>query len=125
MSVDSWVMRGIPALRGSVIRTEPPTIEATAVFALFLTLQLLDGLLTHWGVTRLGAEVEANVLLATSMAAVGAQQTLLSAKVLACVCGYILYRLAFHRLVAITAGACLGAAVVPWMLIVGSHLADR
>jgi len=77
--------------------------------------QVLDGLLTYAGVRLLGVEAEGNVLLATSIQAIGAPRALLSAKLLACVCGYILYRTAWHRPLAITAGLYVGVAIVPWI----------
>lgn len=99
---------------------EPPHARhATLVFAVFLTAQILDGVLTYLGVSRLGLEMEANPLLSMSMYAIGAPRALLSSKLLACVCGYILYRSAFHRPLAITAGLCVGVAVVPWLGIIG------
>jgi hypothetical protein len=99
--------------------------EATIVFAVFLTAQVLDGLLTYIGVSLLGVEVEANVLLARSMAAIGTPGTLIAAKVVACVCGYVLYRTAWHRPLAITAGLYLGVAVVPWLGILASVFSTR
>jgi len=106
-------------------RVEPPAPEAILVFVVFLAAQVLDGLLTYVGVTLLGVGVEANGLLATSMQAIGAPRALLSAKLLAAVCGYILFRTACHRPLAITTGLYVGVAIVPWLLIVGEHLAIR
>ena len=94
--------------------------QATVVFAVFLTAQILDGVLTYLGVRLLGLQVEANPLLSTSMHAIGAPRALLASKLLACVCGYILYRTASHRPLAITAGLCVGVAVVPWIGILVS-----
>src|SRR5687767_3687211 len=107
------------------LKPDPPSWQATSVFVVFLTAQVLDGLLTYWGISLLGIGVEANVLLATAIEAVGASQALLSAKLLACVCGYVLYRTAFHRPLAIVAGLYLGVAVVPWLMIVGMVLSAR
>jgi hypothetical protein len=97
--------------------------HATTVFAIFLVAQVLDGLLTLWGVLRLGVQVEANVLIATAIGAIGAHRAVLAAKLLACVCGYILYRTASHTSLAISAGICVGIAVVPWLIIVAETLA--
>ena len=52
----------------------------------------------------------------------GVPLALVSAKLLACVCGYILYRTAFHRPLAIATGLCLGLAAVPWIGIVAPLL---
>jgi hypothetical protein len=93
--------------------------EATLVFAIFMAAQVADGLLTYWGVTTLGIHVEGNDLLATTMYAIGPGRALISAKLLACVCGYILYRTASHRPLAIMAGLYIGVAVTPWLLVFG------
>ena len=96
--------------------------EATLVFAIFMAAQVADGLLTYWGVTTLGIHVEGNDLLATTMYAIGPGRALLSAKLLACVCGYILYRTASYRPLAIMAGLYIGVAVTPWLLVFGGPL---
>ena len=96
--------------------------DGTAVFAVFLVAQILDGALTYFGITLLGIEMEANPLLAASMHSIGAPQALIAAKLLACACGYILYRTEFHRPLAITAGLYVGVAIVPWLHIVGTLL---
>ena len=93
--------------------------EATIVLAIFTAAQLADGLLTYWGVTTLGIHVEGNDLLATTMYAIGPAPALVSAKLLACVCGYILYRTASHRPLAIMAGLYIGVAVTPWLMVFG------
>jgi hypothetical protein len=92
--------------------------QATIVFAIFLVTQLLDGVLTYLGVTRLGTDVELNGWLVTLIHAFGAAPALISAKVLACVCGAVLYLTAYHRPLAIATGLYIGVAVVPWMFIV-------
>jgi uncharacterized membrane protein len=97
--------------------------DATSVFAIFLAAQVLDGVLTYVGVTWLGVHVEANPLLATSIGAIGATRALLSAKLLACVCGYILFRTASHRPLAIVAGLSVGVAVLPWLGVLTAFLA--
>ena len=111
--------------RCKALQGEPASREATAIFAMFLTIQILDGLFTYWGVSMLGVDVEANALLATSIGAVGAPRALLSAKLLACLCGYILYRTEFHRPLAITTGLYLGTAIIPWLVIGGMLQAAR
>ena len=98
--------------------------EATVVFAIFTLAQLADGVLTYWGVTTLGIHVEGNDLLAASMHAIGPFRALVSAKLLACVCGYILYRTASHKPLAIMAGLYIGVAVTPWLLVLGGYLVE-
>jgi hypothetical protein len=91
--------------------------EATIVFAIFTAAQVADGLLTYWGVTTLGIHVEGNGLLAAAMHAVGPFPTLVFAKLLACLCGYILYRTASYRPLAVMAGLYIGVAVTPWLMV--------
>jgi hypothetical protein len=98
--------------------------EATVVFAIFTIAQLADGVLTYWGVTTLGIHVEGNDLLAATMHAIGPFRALVSAKLLACVCGYILYRTASHKPLAIMAGLYIGVAVTPWLLVLGGYLVE-
>jgi hypothetical protein len=94
--------------------------QAFIVFVLFIATQLLDGVLTYLGVTRLGYEVEMNAWLVTLMHAFGEIPALVSAKVLACICGGILYVTAYHRPLAIATGLYIGVAIVPWMFIVAT-----
>ena len=102
-------------IAGTPQRTAVSWQHASTVFGVFVAAQILDGLLTYWGVSQFGIGVEANPLLASSMLSIGAARALLSAKLLACVCGYILYRTACHRPLAITAGLYIGVAVIPWL----------
>lgn len=96
--------------------------EATVVLAIFVAAQIADGVLTYWGVTTLGIHVEGNGLLAATMYAIGPLRTLVSAKLLACVCGWILYRTASHRPLAVMAGLYIGVAVAPWLMVYSGFL---
>ena len=98
--------------------------EATVVFAIFMLAQIADGVLTYWGVTTLGIHVEGNSLLVTTMHFIGPGRALICAKLLACICGYILYRTASHRPLAIMAGLYIGVAVAPWLMVYGGFLSD-
>jgi hypothetical protein len=104
---------------------QPAWRDATIVFVIFLLAQVMDGVLTYVGVSLLGIGIEANFLLATWMEVIGAPTALLGAKLMACGCGYILYRTAWHRPLAITAGLCLGVAVVPWLGIIARLYISR
>ena len=101
-------------------RANPAAVSrhAASVLGVFLAAQVCDGLLTYRGVSALGVAAEANLLLATSIEAVGAARALVSAKLLASACGYILFCGGFHRLLAVAAGLYVGVAVVPWLTIV-------
>ena len=92
--------------------------RATSVLGVFLAAQVLDGVLTYRGVSTLGVAAEANLLLATAIEAIGAARALLSAKLLASACGYILFCGGFHRLLAVAAGLYIGVAVFPWLTII-------
>ena len=91
--------------------------RATSVLGVFLAAQVLDGLLTYRGVSTLGVAAEANLLLATAIEAIGAARALVSAKLLASACGYILFCGGFNRLLAVAAGLYVGVAVIPWLTI--------
>jgi len=93
--------------------------EATIVLIIFTVAQIADGLLTYWGVTTLGIHVEGNGLLAAGMHAIGPFGALVSAKLLACVCGYVLYQTASHRPLAVMAGLYIGVAIAPWLFVLG------
>ncbi|HEX5108998.1 MAG TPA: hypothetical protein VFV95_11150 [Vicinamibacterales bacterium] len=91
--------------------------QGPLVLTIFVVTQLLDGLLTYWGVTRFGIELEMNTLLVHSMHVVGPGAALFAAKGLACACGLILYCNAYLRPLAAVAGLCLGLAVIPWIAV--------
>jgi hypothetical protein len=113
--------------RATVVR-RPARIEdvkqGPLVLTIFIVIQLLDGSLTYWGVTRFGIQLEMNQLLAATMTEIGPAAALLAAKGLACGCGILLYVNAYLRPLAAVAGLCLGLAVVPWLFlitVIGSH----
>ena len=91
--------------------------QAASIFGVFLAAQVLDGLLTYRGVSTLGVAAEANLLLAAAIEAIGAARALVSAKLLASACGYILFCGGFNRLLAVAAGLYVGVAVIPWLTI--------
>jgi uncharacterized membrane protein len=93
--------------------------QAATVFVIFLIAQVLDGLLTFQGIRMFGIGIEANRLIAAAIQAFGPHWALFAAKLLACLCGYILYRTASHEPLAITTGLYLGVAIVPWILLTG------
>jgi hypothetical protein len=95
--------------------------QAPTILAIFVAVQVLDGVLTYWGVRRLGPDIEANGYLGTAIQALGAAPVLFAAKSLACFCGTILYITARYRALAIAAGLYLGVAIIPWLLIAVLH----
>jgi hypothetical protein len=101
-------------------RFEADLRQGPIVLSLFFLIQLLDGALTYWGVTRFGIDLEMNALLSGWMHEIGPATTLLVAKMIACGCGLILYRAKYLRPLAAVAGLCLGVAVVPWAFLMAS-----
>jgi hypothetical protein len=97
--------------------TDKDREQAPIVFTIFLISQVLDALLTYGGVSRLGIDVEMNLLLANGMRAIGPGPTLTAAKLVACLCGFFLYSTARHRTLAVAAGLSIGIAVVPWCVV--------
>ena len=117
-------LRAHAANRSSWARDNAATVswrEATIVLVIFTAAQIADGLLTYWGVTTLGIHVEGNSLLAATMHAIGPFPALVSAKLLACVCGYVLYQTASHKPLAIMAGLYIGVAITPWILVLSGN----
>ena len=91
--------------------------QAPIVLAVFILTQLLDGALTYWGVTTFGLAVESNAYLLTLMESIGPAQALIAAKMVAVVCGFILFSTTSFRVLAVATGWCLGFAVVPWLVL--------
>jgi hypothetical protein len=91
--------------------------QAPIVLAIFIVTQVLDGTLTYWGVSRFGVDIEFNSWLATLMTAIGPAPALLAAKMLACICGVVLFVTTSFRVLAVATGWCLGFAVVPWVAL--------
>ena len=89
----------------------------TLALALFLLMQLLDGVLTYVGVSAFGIGIEGNPIVAALMKHLGHGLGLLSAKVAAAVLGVCLHLHEIHSVVALLAGFYLTAAVAPWTLI--------
>ena len=87
------------------------------VFAAFLLTQILDGVFTYAGVSAFGVAAEGNPLLAWLMTSYGELIALAGAKILAACCGVALYVLAVDRLLAILTLVYIGAALIPWTLV--------
>ena len=95
----------------------PHANQAPIVLAVFVLTQMLDGALTYWGVTKFGLAVESNAYLLTLMESIGPAQALIAAKMVAVVCGFILFSTTSFRVLAVATGWCLGFAVVPWLVL--------
>ena len=87
------------------------------VLLLFLVLQVADGLLTYGAVSIFGVAAEGNPLIESWIHIAGPGPALFGAKLLACVCGGILYVLNVKRTLAVLTCFYLVAAVGPWLHI--------
>lgn len=87
------------------------------VFAAFLLTQILDGILTYAGVSAFGVGAEGNPLLAWLMTSYGEIIALAGAKILSACCGVALYLLAVDRLLAVLTLVYIGAALIPWTIV--------
>ncbi|HMF59154.1 MAG TPA: hypothetical protein VK595_02210 [Vicinamibacterales bacterium] len=85
------------------------------VLAVFIVLQIADGLITFQAVALFGLAAEGNPLLATWMMLVGAGPALLGAKFVACACAAFLHRCGYHRVLAGLATVYVVLAVGPWL----------
>ena len=95
--------------------------QGLLVLAIFLVTQILDGMLTYWGVNRFGFSIEMNGWLATTMMAFGTGAALVAAKGLACFCGCMLYLTSYLRPLTVATGLCIGVAVGPWIFVFIEH----
>ena len=114
-----------------VQRLHSPFVMATAVdardvrqpmivLATFLMVQVLDGVLTYWGVRQYGVYVEGNALVQTVIQAIGVAPALLATKAFACLCGLILHITSSHRPLAIAAGTYIAFALFPWFMLLAA-----
>jgi hypothetical protein len=83
----------------------------------FILLQLADGVLTYAAVEKFGTSAEGNPILATWIMLTGAAPALIGAKLIACVCGGVLYVAGVHHVLVGLSALYLFAAVVPWLQI--------
>jgi hypothetical protein len=88
---------------------------------LFVVAQIWDGVFTYVAVGAYGLMAEGNLLLATWMGLVGTAPTLLGAKLLASVCGVLLYVRGVHRTLAVLTLLYMAGAVGPWLFIFARH----
>lgn len=95
----------------------PRMIGHQLVFAAFLLTQILDGIFTYAGVSAFGVAAEGNPILAWLMTSYGELIALAGAKIVAACCGVALYILAVDRLLAILTLVYIGAALIPWTLV--------
>jgi hypothetical protein len=90
-------------------------VTGRLVFAVFIVLQIADGLITFEAVALFGPAAEGNPLLATLIVLVGAGPALLGAKFVACGCAAFLHQCGYHRVLAGLATIYVVLAVGPWL----------
>ncbi len=83
----------------------------------FLTAQVLDGLLTYFGVRSMGPAAEGNPLIAWLMGHVGEGPALAGTKLLAGSFGIALHLSSVHRIIAVLTVFYFGVAILPWVKI--------
>ena len=101
----------------SAFLTRPRGRRFTYIAALwlaFISVQILDGVLTYIGVTTFGVGVEANPLVAWYAGALGPAAGLVAAKLFAIACASVLYLTARHGTVALLTLVYVVFAIVPW-----------
>jgi uncharacterized membrane protein len=84
---------------------------------LFLTAQMLDGVLTYVGVSVYGLHMEGNPLIGWMMANMGHGPALATAKVTAGFFGIALHLSAVHKAVAVLTLFYIVIAIVPWVAV--------
>jgi hypothetical protein len=93
---------------------------ARAVLAVFIVLQLADGLITFAAVQIFGPAAEGNPILVAWIAVVGPAVTLVLAKGVSCALAVLLYSAGrFKTLSALTAVMLVGA-IGPWLSVLTS-----
>lgn len=85
--------------------------------ALFVSVQIADGILTAVGIGRFGAGIEANPILVRSMMAVGSTPALCAAKSIAIGAGTLLHAYSYHLVLAVLTVAYVFATILPWTLL--------
>ena len=89
------------------------------VWMAFVTVQVLDGVMSYIGVHTFGSWIEANPLVAWYAATLGPAVAFTAVKLFAVACGTLLYMTARHRTVAVLTLFYLAFAVVPWAHVLG------
>lgn len=108
--------------------TRSETLSRAAVLgAILITLQILDGVLTGYGMNFFGTDMEGNVLLRTLMNAIGVIPALLLVKSIAIAVIIVLVSLSAQvKWLPLAMKGVIGlyviAAIIPWSLILASHI---
>jgi hypothetical protein len=112
-----WTM-----LRALALRLPPRRLSrAELVLLAFVTVQVLDGVMSYVGVHTFGSWIEANPLVAWYASMFGPAVAFTVVKLFAIACGTMLYLMARHRTVAALTLFYLAFAVVPWVHVLGLY----
>jgi arginine exporter protein ArgO len=84
------------------------------VLVTFLLAQVSDGLFTYVGIATFGARIEANPVVAWSIAVFGTGIALVTMKALAAACASLLHFRRMHRTIGVLTIVYLTCAVWPW-----------
>ena len=90
------------------------------LFAVFVVLQVADGLMTYGAVSIFGVVAEGNPLLQSWMHLAGAGPALFGAKLLACSCGAILYVVDARKTLGALSLVYVMGAIGPWLQTLAS-----
>jgi hypothetical protein len=93
--------------------------RAFLALALFIAVQVGDGVLTAVGIGRFGPSIEANPLLVHSILALGYAPALVLAKGVAIVAGTLLHVHSYHLVLALLTVAYVFATLIPWAILLG------
>jgi hypothetical protein len=95
-----------------------PSRFGDIVWIAFVIAEVLDGGLTSVGISRLGTDIEANPLLAWTVAVAGVTLALVVAKGFALACGAVLHLRSMHRWVSALTLLHIVGAILPWCQVV-------
>jgi len=96
-----------------------PGSETRAIWtlALFVAIQVADGVLTAAGVAQFGTRIEGNPLIHFAAEGAGFGATIVVAKLFAVSCATLLHLQARHLALAVLTLAYVVAAIVPWTIV--------
>ncbi len=100
--------------RSGVSAIARPSISGW-IWISFVVIQLLDGLMTMYGIYLFGPDIEANPIIKVYAAASSPEAAVLGAKVFAVGCGTVLHLTERHRVVAALSALYALAAIGPWV----------
>jgi len=93
--------------------------KALWALALFVAVQVADGILTAVGVARFGPGVEANPLLVHSIETFGTGAALIGAKAIAIIGGSVLHAYSYYLVLAVLTVGYVYVTLLPWAMLLG------